>query len=251
MPYLILSDRHAEIDRVELLDEAVTIGRSPECAVQVRDAMLSRHHCRIEPTGDGHWVLVDLQSRNGTYLAVDDQVQKILQHTLSDGDTIRLGRSRVRFRSGPFVPASPHVQQRPAVARPADPHEALAGTITGFVLEQDMEEDSRISGFPIPKPQAADPRSPLSGRGVATARAAPPVKKRVPPPRSTTPEPTQAPDASDQASQTVIEKPPMDWSALPTSQRFPLDLHHLAVLSSLLAAGLVFLLSICMISRGW
>jgi pSer/pThr/pTyr-binding forkhead associated (FHA) protein len=62
MPYLILSDRHAEIDRVELLDEAVTIGRSPECAVQVRDAMLSRHHCRIEPTGDGHWVLVDLRA---------------------------------------------------------------------------------------------------------------------------------------------------------------------------------------------
>src|SRR5690242_9859543 len=140
MPYLILADRHAEIDRVELFDDAVTIGRSPECAVQVRDAMLSRQHCRIEPRADGRWVLVDLGSRNGSHLVVEEASTAVSRHLLEDGDVVRIGRSRVCFRAGPFVPPAPDAQPQPRRgARPADPHEALAGTVTGFVLEQDME----------------------------------------------------------------------------------------------------------------
>ena len=45
------------------------VGRSPECDVAVRDLLLSRTHCRIEPAGHG-WKVVDLNSRNGTGLGL-------------------------------------------------------------------------------------------------------------------------------------------------------------------------------------
>lgn len=152
MPYIILADKNAEIDRRELT-EAVTIGRSLECGVQVRDALLSRQHCRIEPIGST-WVLTDLNSRNGTFT---NGGERIMQHVLEDGDVLRLGRVRVCFRSGSFVPP-PSGTAYSKMMRPSDPVEALSGTVMGFVMtEVDMEEESRISGFPIPKPQPAEP----------------------------------------------------------------------------------------------
>jgi predicted component of type VI protein secretion system len=152
MPYIILADKNDEIDRRELT-EAVTVGRSLECGIQVRDALLSRQHCRIEPIGST-WVLTDLNSRNGTFM---NNGERMTQHVLEDGDIVRLGRVRMCFRSGPFV-APPAQTTYSKMMRPSDPVEALSGTVMGFVLnEVDMEEESRISGFPIPKPQPAEP----------------------------------------------------------------------------------------------
>jgi predicted component of type VI protein secretion system len=257
MPYIILSDRHAEIDRVELFDEVMTVGRSPECAVQVRDAMLSRQHCRLEPRADGRWALVDLESRNGTHLVIDDMTKAISRHLLEDGDVVQIGRSRLCFRAGSFVAAAPSDQQRRRVARPADPHEALAGTVTGFVLEPDMEEDSHLSGFPIPKPQFADPRAPRAQHGVAatttttTTAQLPLGTKRRATPHRPMPQPKIEPDEFGEESQALIDKPPLDWSVLPAPKRLGLDLEYMAVLASIFAAVAVFLTSICVISRGW
>jgi predicted component of type VI protein secretion system len=152
MPYIILADKNQEIDRRELSD-AVTIGRSPECGIQVRDALLSRQHCRLEPIGST-WVLTDLNSRNGTLI----HGERITQHVLEEGEVIRIGRVRLCFRAGAFVPASQTTYSK--MMRPSDPVEALSGTVMGFVVtDVDMEEESRISGFPIPKPQPAEPAS--------------------------------------------------------------------------------------------
>jgi len=252
MPYLILSDRHAEFDRVELFDEVVTIGRSPECAVQVRDAMLSRQHCRLEPREDGHWVLVDLDSRNGTLLMEDGTPRRISRHLLGDGDVVSIGRSRVCFRDGPFVAAAPEdLERRSRIARPADPHEALAGTVSGFVLEQDMEEDSRISGFPIPNPHRADPRSPAALN--ATAPRALGTKQRPTLHRSVAnvPETRPAPVDHLDPSQALIEKPALDWSEPPAQRSLVQDLQYVAVLTAIFAAVALFLVSICVISIGW
>jgi predicted component of type VI protein secretion system len=119
----------------------------------VRDALLSRQHCRLAPVGST-WVLTDLNSRNGTFLP---DGERITQHVLEEGDVIRIGRVRLCFRAGPFV-AAPTKTTYSKMMRPSDPVEALAGTVMGFVLnESDMEEESRVSGFPIPKPQPAEP----------------------------------------------------------------------------------------------
>jgi pSer/pThr/pTyr-binding forkhead associated (FHA) protein len=151
MPYLILADKNGEFDRRELRD-AIVIGRSLDCQICVRDILLSRHHCRLEPF-DNRWVASDLGSKNGT--RIGNEV--ITRHVLSDGDVIRMGKIQVCFFSGAFVPAPKGTTRRRDV-RPTDPKEDLAGTVSGFQYF-DMEEDSRISGFPIPKPKPADPAS--------------------------------------------------------------------------------------------
>ena len=152
MPYIILADKNQEIDRRELT-EAVTVGRSLECGIQIRDPLLSRQHCRLEPIGST-WVLTDLNSRNGTFI---NHGERVMQHVLEEGDVLRIGRVRLCFRAGPFVAGPPRTTYS-KMMRPSDPVEALSGTVMGFVVtDVDMEEESRISGFPIPKPQPAEP----------------------------------------------------------------------------------------------
>jgi predicted component of type VI protein secretion system len=150
MPYLIITDKQHEIDRHEL-HGPVVVGRSPDCDVVVRDVLLSRHHCRIEQQ-NGAWVVTDLGSKNGTFI----ETHKIDQFALSDADIIRAGRTRIIFKSGKFIPPPPDVLQRKAARRPADPIEALSGTVMAFEFT-DMEENSRKTGFPIPRPRPAEP----------------------------------------------------------------------------------------------
>lgn len=149
MAYLIFADRKGELARHELAGP-ITIGRSPECTVVVRDVLLSRRHCSIEPMLD-RWVITDLGSKNGTF--VEDK--RIDRRTLEDGDVVRIGRTSVCFRKGAFVPAPP--SNRPVDFRPLDPVEALAGTVAGFRVEDEPKVDT--SHFPRPQPRPAEPKS--------------------------------------------------------------------------------------------
>src|SRR4051812_24995888 len=130
MAYLIFTIHGDEYDRRELRDgRTLTIGRAPDCDVSIHDIILSRHHCRVEQDADGKWVVVDLDSKNGTqYLG-----HNIERHVLRDKDELRIGRTRLTFMAGAFVRAK-NARNKPAVARPADPQEALSGTVTGMVL---------------------------------------------------------------------------------------------------------------------
>src|SRR3954467_521337 len=149
MAFIIVADsKSEEIDRRELAGPLV-IGRSPECDMPVRDILLSRKHCIIERIGDV-WVVADLNSKNGTRVNGDP----ITRHVLADMDVVRIGRTRIAFRDGPFIPAPPGVKR--AKQRPADPLEAMAGTLSGFKLsdEEETEMDRRVlETFPRPKPR--------------------------------------------------------------------------------------------------
>src|SRR5688572_15943382 len=133
MAYIILTANGQEIDRRELT-APLTIGRAQDADVPVRDILLSRKHCRIEPAKGGQWMVVDLGSKNGTFVGS----QPVARHALSDGDELRIGRVRVTFKDGPFEPAPPGTRRREFV-RPADPTEALAGTVAGFTLVEPGE----------------------------------------------------------------------------------------------------------------
>jgi pSer/pThr/pTyr-binding forkhead associated (FHA) protein len=150
MAYLILADRHGEFDRRDL-SVPLNIGRALDCDICVRDILLSRHHCRLEPFDD-RWIVSDLNSRNGTYI----NSEKITRHVLTDGDVLRMGKIQVCFKIGAFIAPPADIVKREK--RAADPIDASAGTVMGFQLF-DMEEDSRRTGFPIPKPQPAEPPS--------------------------------------------------------------------------------------------
>lgn len=80
-----------------LLDRAVTsAGRHPDCDIRLDDATVSRRHVefRLE---NGHFLLVDLDSLNQTYV----NHEPIGSATLVDGDEIQIGKFRLMFLTRP------------------------------------------------------------------------------------------------------------------------------------------------------
>jgi len=72
---------------------ATSIGRSRLNDIQVEDVSISGQHCRVRPE-DGHFVLHDLKSTNGTM--VNDK--KVVRHVLAEGDIIQLGETSLQYR---------------------------------------------------------------------------------------------------------------------------------------------------------
>jgi serine phosphatase RsbU (regulator of sigma subunit) len=73
----------------------ISIGRSSECVIPIRDRYLSRRHAEIVAT-NGVWVLKDLGSVNGTYL---NGVRVERDVPLKTGDRIRLGDTEIVFET--------------------------------------------------------------------------------------------------------------------------------------------------------
>lgn len=148
MAYVIVYHKDQEVLR-KPLDESATIGRSPDCELSVHDIMLSRRHCRIEPEGDG-WAIADLASKNGTRVGGNAVVRTIL----ADGDVIRMGKTAVRYRTGAFVTRS--APRASGIQRPADPFDALAGTVCDFIYQPPRIATNGIP-FPMPRPSPKEP----------------------------------------------------------------------------------------------
>lgn len=140
MPFITVTANGEEIDRVAL-SHAITIGRAPECDVSVRDILLSRTHCRLEPCKGREkyrWKFVDLGSRNGSFV----HHEKVTEVDLIDGDTVTVGRTRITFLIGEFEPMPESARKKDRLIRPADPHEALSGTVAAFVFNEREHESS-------------------------------------------------------------------------------------------------------------
>ena len=95
------------------LDRArVTIGRADTSDLAVpSDPELSRLHAILEPVGGGDWCVRDLASSNGTFVN-GERVWS--DRPLRHGDEIRIGRTRIIFRSADTTADS-------TVTRTADP----------------------------------------------------------------------------------------------------------------------------------
>lgn len=75
-------------------DVPITFGRAEGCTVVLSDDYVSNEHARLIPAGD-RWLLEDLGSTNGTYLAE----RKITDRTpVPLGAPIRLGRTVLELR---------------------------------------------------------------------------------------------------------------------------------------------------------
>ena len=95
------------------------VGRDPECDIVITDARVSRQHAvlRLE---DGHWVLEDTGSSNGTYagdrrvdrIDVDGECQVRLGHP-TDGPVLSCTVGGARL--GASGPAADHAAISPAV----------------------------------------------------------------------------------------------------------------------------------------
>ncbi len=77
-----------------LAREGITLGRETSNALVLDDATASRHHARIE-SENGAWVIVDLNSVNGTLV----NGVRIPRQRLLPGDTIQIGSVEIVFES--------------------------------------------------------------------------------------------------------------------------------------------------------
>ncbi len=77
----------------ELMTPVTLLGRGTDCDLRMVDPGVSRHHSELR-VEDGHVVLVDLGSTNGTIV----NGQPVRRAALVDGTTITLGRTTLVFR---------------------------------------------------------------------------------------------------------------------------------------------------------
>lgn len=77
---------------VPLTKDTISIGRTPENDIELKDSLISRRHTTIVRRGD-RYVLQDLGSSNGTYV----NRERVETKTLDHGDVIRLGDVELTF----------------------------------------------------------------------------------------------------------------------------------------------------------
>ncbi|MCL4499930.1 MAG: DUF3662 and FHA domain-containing protein [Chloroflexi bacterium] len=79
--------------RFSIMDGRTTIGRAASNTIILPDQSISRIHAEVL-SAQGKSVLKDVNSRNGTFV----NGRRITEHTLKDGDTIKVGMTNLRFR---------------------------------------------------------------------------------------------------------------------------------------------------------
>ena len=89
--------------RIDIGDQALVIGRAPECEFQIMERSVSREHSKIwrEPSG---YRIKDLDSMNKTFL----NDQPIIEAELKDGDHITIGSCVLKFMDRSSVEARYH-----------------------------------------------------------------------------------------------------------------------------------------------
>jgi adenylate cyclase len=105
-----------------ILSGRTVVGRARGCTVRLAaDREASKEHAAVEPSGKG-WRIRDLKSSNGTFVN-GTRVRETL--ALRDGDEIRIGTTRLRFR----VPGERAAADSPAPT-PVRLGEPAAGGVT-------------------------------------------------------------------------------------------------------------------------
>ncbi len=86
----------------QLTEDAVVIGRDDTCDIQIVDEMISRRHTQVarrEAQDVVRFFISDMQSANGVFVngrQVSDELE------LNDGDTIKIGESKLFFSTKRF-----------------------------------------------------------------------------------------------------------------------------------------------------
>ena len=79
---------------VPLGNQPITLGRAEDCTLVLADDYASSHHARLVPEGDA-WLLDDLGSTNGTYLA---SIKVGRPTVVAVGQQIKIGKTSLELR---------------------------------------------------------------------------------------------------------------------------------------------------------
>ena len=91
MPVLIVKFEDSVLQRVSINGGSVTIGRGPDNSIPIDNLAVSNHHAEIK-SEDGHLVIQDLGSLNGTFV----NNQRVKQSALKHGDVVLIGKHSIQ-----------------------------------------------------------------------------------------------------------------------------------------------------------
>ncbi len=83
------------LGRTDLTSNVLTMGRAPDNQLVLQDQQASSHHAEIRPDEQGY-LLVDVNSRNGTYVN-EQRLTPQTPRLLISGDVIRIGETRFTY----------------------------------------------------------------------------------------------------------------------------------------------------------
>ncbi|MFN4005518.1 MAG: FHA domain-containing protein [Hylemonella sp.] len=135
MPKMIISIDGVVIKEVQLTKERTTLGRRPYNDVVIDNLAVSGEHAAVQMTG-GEVTLEDLNSTNGTYV----NGKAIKKQLLQNGDTIEIGKYKIKFISEAapaydktmvFRPGQTPPAPEPAAAAPSGSLRVLSGAAAG------------------------------------------------------------------------------------------------------------------------
>jgi Nif-specific regulatory protein len=150
LAYLVIREGSKWTDVFRLVaGRTVTVGRAPTNQIVIKDERCSRHHAEIF-LSEGHWILRDLDSRNGTMIG-EERIKG--DRVLTAGEVIRIAHAQLDFvhdLSSAFPDNPPEPKQEETVQGTIDDEDVLASneptTITHRkgrtrFLERRLEDD--------------------------------------------------------------------------------------------------------------
>ncbi|MCK6446629.1 MAG: FHA domain-containing protein [Planctomycetes bacterium] len=168
----------ADLGRSFALADGAVLGRSPECAVPLRDASISRMHAKVVARGESLW-LVDQGSRNGLW----SKTERVKELELADLSEFKVGDVLVRVRlelaaavheADVDFDVAPRVRPTSTAPKPVPPAAARAELELEEIVLEEAPEPARPAVSPAPA--ASRPAEPTGATG-----ARPPTAPRLEP----------------------------------------------------------------------
>ncbi|WP_310450963.1 FHA domain-containing protein [Sulfuritalea sp.] len=156
MAKLILSMETTMLKEIPLTKERTTIGRKPHNDIQIDNLAISGEHAVVITILNDSF-LEDLGSTNGTFV----NGQSVKKHFLQNGDTIELGKYRLKYVSEiPQQTAAADFEKtmilRPGAAQKAAAEQPGVAPAAPVVTPTPAEHTSTSPGMPA-QPAAAQP----------------------------------------------------------------------------------------------
>jgi predicted component of type VI protein secretion system len=154
----------SDLGRSFRVEPGARIGRSPDCAVALKDASISRHHAHLE-FDQGVWSVVDDDSTNGLYLTG----RRVGRAVLADKTEFKLGevQMRIRVEVADLPEAAPVLQRTPPTPAVAPPARSPAPAIEDEIVLEEAPQSS------APRPLASAPVASIRVRASTAPELAP------------------------------------------------------------------------------
>jgi len=152
MPVLIVKFEGSVLQKVSTNGGSITIGRGPDNSIAIDNLAISSHHAEIK-SEQGHLVIEDLDSLNGTFV----NSQRVKRSALKHGDVVSIGKHAI------------HVDESAQGALPADVHRPSGGGKGKVSVEETFILDTEKRRKLMQEMAAAGERSQITPSRVRVA----------------------------------------------------------------------------------